>query len=278
MIAKLVFIHNSNHFTNVFGNDSLEDMIEKVSMWRFSLAVSFLTILPVRIKKELQSGDLGRSGSCFSWVGIIIGAFLCLGWILFFRFFPPLLASALVIVLWAVITGGLHLDGLADCGDGLLSPAKPEHRLEIMKDPRLGSFGGISLILFLLLKLFSVDAISQNQSWTTILVPLILAPVVGRWLILLAARQPAARPTGLGAEFKAGLSPQAWILAAIPLGILTLLGGWTAFAAIMSAHLVAFIIFLAARRRLGGLTGDVYGLTIEIGELIVLLIYSIHLA
>jgi adenosylcobinamide-GDP ribazoletransferase len=175
--------------------------------------------------------------------------------------------------MWAGLTGGLHLDGLADCCDGLLAAVPAERRLEILRDPRLGTFGGAGLILFLMLKAAAIMAIPvPTNAWQ--LLPLLLAPVTARWLILLAARQPMARPGGLGAEFALGVKWHTYLFAAIlPLG-LVLLGGPRAFAAALLALLATAGLIGVARTRLGGLTGDVLGLIVEVGELVILLAFA----
>jgi adenosylcobinamide-GDP ribazoletransferase len=180
------------------------------------------------------------------------------------------------VALWAALTGGLHLDGLADCGDGLLAAVAPERRLEIMRDPRLGAFGGLSLVLFVIIKILAVASLPVARPWTALLAvgPLLLAPVVGRWLILLAARQPAARAGGLGQAFAAGLPPRSLLLAAVLPAALALLGGPRAGLAAGLACVVALAILRLARARLGGVTGDVFGLVVELAELTVLLTFA----
>jgi adenosylcobinamide-GDP ribazoletransferase len=102
----------------------------------------------------------------------------------------------------------------------------------------------------------------------------VLAAAIARWLVLLAARQPGARPGGLGAAFSSGLRPAAlWLAGVLPLG-LALLGSLRGLAALAAAHLVAWVIFRIAAARVGGLTGDVFGLTVELSELSVLLVYA----
>lgn len=238
------------------------------------LAFSFLTVIPVQLRDPLQPGDLGRAAAWYPLVGLALGLLLAGARFASVRFLPDPLGAVVIVVLWVGLTGALHLDGLADCCDGLLASVLPERRLEIMRDPRLGTFGGAGLILFLMLKVSAVMALpAPGNSWQP-LFALLLAPVVARWLILLAARQPNARPGGLGAEFALGVSGQVYGLAAIlPLGLLVL-GGPRAFLAAGFAHLAALGVFALARSRLGGLTGDVLGLTVELGELAVLLTYT----
>src|SRR5690606_5310276 len=137
-------------------------------------------------------------------------------------FFPDMLRGVLVVALWAVLTGGLHLDGLADCCDALPAAVSRERRLEILRDPRIGAFGATGPFLFLLLKSSTIAALVSP-------VPaLILAPAWARWLLLLAARQPAARPGGMGAAFAMSLTWRHIWTALIPtVGVL----GWAMFAA-----------------------------------------------
>ena len=240
-------------------------------MYSLKLALGFLTAWPQKTPAP-QPGDLGRSAGWFPAVGLLIGAVLAvvhwgLGWL-----FPPLLTAGLVVALWAALTGGLHLDGLADCGDGLLSAVPTERRLEIMRDPRLGSFGGLSLVLYLLLKVAAVSALPAG-SWAAALA-LCFSPALARWLLLLVARQPSARPGGMGAAFALGLTPAIIVLAALLPLALMVLGGWATLAAAALALLVTLGVIAVARARLGGVTGDVFGLSVELAELAVLLVFA----
>jgi adenosylcobinamide-GDP ribazoletransferase len=234
-----------------------------------ALAFGFLTTLPIRVP-DSQPGDLGRAAGWFPLVGLVVGAILAFVQAGLSHVFSPLLTAALVVASWALLTGGLHLDGLADCGDGLLAAASPERRLEIMRDPRLGTFGGATLMMHLLLKTLAVAALPS-------IVALLLAPAIARWLILIVATQPSARPGGLGAAFAQGLDRSQYVVAAIvPIGLIVL-GGWLGVIAAVLAHLAAFGLIRLARTRLGGVTGDVFGLTVETTELITLLVFAARL-
>jgi adenosylcobinamide-GDP ribazoletransferase len=246
-------------------------------MKRLGQAIGFLTIFPVRQAQPPRAGDLGRAAAWFPLIGALIGALV---WLVKFgldRIFPALVSAGLCVALWAILTGGLHLDGLADCCDGMLNASPPERRLEIMRDPRIGSFGVIGLLLVLMLKTFALAALPAYPQGLAI----VLAAVISRWLILWAGRQPLARSGGLGADFALGLQKRAFILAAIlPVALmllLTLLDGWPVLLAVALAHLSAWGIFRAARTRLCGVTGDVFGLTVEISELVILLVFTSRL-
>ena len=248
------------------------------------LALGFLTVWPARIG-EVQPGDLGRAAAWFPVVGLLLGLVLSAAHWLLLRVFDPLLAGGLLVALWAALTGGLHLDGLGDCGDGLLAAATPERRLEIMRDPRLGAFGVLGLALFLILKVLAAGTLPALVLFSTRLSgwqpaawlqagPLVLATVCGRWLILPMGRQPGARPGGLGADFALGLRLPALLAGTALLAAVALLGGPRAVLAVLAAHGMAWLILQAARRRLGGVTGDILGLTVELSELAVLLVYA----
>jgi len=183
--------------------------------------------------------------------------------------FSPILSALLVLSLWKVLTGGIHLDGLADCLDGL-GGRDLEHRLAIMRDSRIGVFGAVGLILYLLTALFSLAEIPLAFRGRFLL----LAPMVGRLApLLIGPRFRAASPDhGSGAAFLQAMSPwagpvhlvltcalSAWVLGrsgpVVVLGSLVVVSIWS--------------VFLV--RRLAGLTGDVLGSGVEVGELAVLL-------
>ncbi len=240
---------------------------------KFLLALSFLTALPVRTE-DPKPGDLGQAAIWFPVVGLALGALLAAAHYLFSLIFQPLLTAALLVTLWAALTGGLHLDGLADCCDGLFATATPERRLEIMRDPRLGSFGVIGLTLFLVLKVLGISFVTPLAS-----APLwLMTPTLARWLMLIVALQPAARPGGLGANFALGLKPGMFLLAALaPAALAVIFFNLHLLIAVAVAHLLTFGVILVARARLGGMTGDVLGLTVELGELSILLTFAARL-
>lgn len=229
------------------------------------LAVRFLTIVPVPGREAMGAGALGRAAWWFPAVGVALGACLVAADHLLAFAFPPLLGSILLISLWKVLTGGIHLDGLADVLDGLAG-RDAERRVAIMRDSRIGVFGAAGLVLCILISTGAVDALPPGRHPAVLL----LAPAVGRLAPLLVGPlfPPATPGQGAGAAFLEGLSPWAapvsvaglWIVAAALLGPW---GGLLLSFALASALLWA--VFLAAR--LGGLTGDALGSSVEVGEL-----------
>ena len=237
----------------------------------FSLAISFLTILPARTKGQISSGDLGRASVWFPLIGLFMGGVLTGLYFSISLVFPPLLASVLMVAAWIAMTGGLHLDGLADCCDGMFHPSNPERRREIMKDPRLGSFGTIGLILAIFIKIVSVYSLSANTYW--IAIPLALT--TARWLLLWAGKQKMSQSTGMGADFSSGIKLRSIIPAFLVMTVVTILSGWQGALIVLAVHGAAWLIFRMATKQLGGLSGDVFGLIVEITEIIVLLGFCI---
>ena len=141
----------------------------------FWLALGFLTTLPARPVPYVPGG-LGRAAAWFPVIGLLIGLLLLLVQVTAARLLGPPMAAVLAVAAWAVLTGGLHLDGLADCCDGLLVSAPRERRLEIMRDPRVGSFAVSGLVLALLLKTAAVFSLGTGSAAA---LGLILAPVLG---------------------------------------------------------------------------------------------------
>ncbi|MCC6147694.1 MAG: adenosylcobinamide-GDP ribazoletransferase [Anaerolineaceae bacterium] len=243
-------------------------------MQRLLYALSLLTALPVRLQQPPAPGDSGRAAGWYPAAGLLLGGAAAAGGWLFGQIFPPLITAVLTVMLWAALSGGLHLDGLADCCDGLLNTSTPQRRLEIMRDSRLGSFGAVGLVLVLFLKIAALVSLPAGMEGV---LAILLAASAGRWLVLPAGAQPPARPDGMGADFSLGLQPQAFVWGAVLPLILAALSGIRGLAALPAALLAAAGVILLARRRIGGVTGDVFGAVVEVGELATLLVFSIRL-
>jgi adenosylcobinamide-GDP ribazoletransferase len=232
-------------------------------------AFGLLTTLPFGMPGNWIPGDSGRAGSWYPLVGVVIGGLTWLSWRLLVLYFPPLMVGLLTVLVWVVLTGGLHLDGLADCCDGLLASTTPERRLEIMKDPCLGAFGGIGLLLVLLLKAAAVSSFEPPSG-----LGIILATTISRWFILPAALLPLARPGGMGADFASGLRRSAiFITALLPLSI-AFLAGTPGFWAVLTAGFAAAAVLGLAHTRINGVTGDVFGMLVEVTETVILLSFT----
>jgi len=229
------------------------------------LALRFLTVIPVPGRESTGPSALGRAAWWFPVVGLMLGSALAVAALAADALFPPLVAAALLVTGWKVVTGGIHLDGLADSLDGLAG-RDAARRLAIMGDSRIGVFGAAGLVLLCLLAVTALASLSTSVRLRV----LVLAPGIGRVAPLLAGAwlAPATPGHGLGAAFAAGLSRWAGPAHVVAGGALAawLLGIWGAAIAAV-AWSVALLAAGFVARRLGGVTGDVLGAVVEVAEL-----------
>jgi adenosylcobinamide-GDP ribazoletransferase len=234
-------------------------------------ALAFLTVIPVADAQGSPGDRLGRA--YFPAVGALVG--LAAGGV--FAGVSALatgpVAAVAAVATMAVLTGGLHLDGLADAADGLLGGRTPERRLEIMRDSRVGSFGVIALVLLLGGEIAALAGLPPLRA----LVALVVAGTLSRWAMLgVVALLPYARPSGLGSA-AGGPHLRLDLLLGTAIAGLTLFLDWRR--ATLAAALVVLTAAAAAalaRRRIGGATGDVYGATAELCELAALAAFVVH--
>ncbi|RKN72947.1 adenosylcobinamide-GDP ribazoletransferase [Paenibacillus ginsengarvi] len=244
-------------------------------------AFQFLTRIPIPVRLDFSDDLCRRSTVYYPVVGGVIGVLVtAAGWLLA-QVLPAAPASVLALGVWVALSGALHLDGLMDTADGLLSHRSRERMLEIMKDSRVGAMGVIAGVLLLLMK-FSLLATLLPYSGGYLAL-LIVAPVWGRSFIVIAiAGWPYAREgQGLGSLFKAVTrSEAAWatVWAAAVTWIVMWMSGFGWLEAIAySAGLtiltgaIGYVLARGMARKLGGLTGDTYGALVELLECAVLL-------
>jgi adenosylcobinamide-GDP ribazoletransferase len=237
-------------------------------MRNLRIALGLMTTLPIRLPDDWSPGDSGRASVWYPFVGLVIGVSTWFSWKVATFFFPPLVAGVVTLVVWVTLTGGLHLDGLADCCDGLLASTSVERRLEIMKDPHIGAFGVIGLILILLLKATAVASLTSASSFG-----ILLAASLARWCILPAGLLPLARSSGMGTDFMLGFKRSFIALSAvIPLVIAIFLGIRGILSTFAGFGAAALVLWLA-KSRIGGVTGDVFGMVVEVVETVMLLIF-----
>ena len=228
-------------------------------------AFQFLTVLPVKI--ALEKEDFERSPKWFPLVGLTLGALTALAdGALAFLGFSGVLRSILTIGFLAALSGGLHLDGLADSADGFLSARPRERVLEIMRDSRIGTMGVLALVFVLAVKFAALAELDGTLRWKGLL----FAPLAGRSVMLVTmAFIPYARPEGgLASLFLRGNTTRLaiWAGACLLLAALILFGirSGTVTAAFLFA--AAGLLFFWSYRRIGGFTGDTLGAAGEIVE------------
>jgi adenosylcobinamide-GDP ribazoletransferase len=223
-------------------------------------ALAFLTRLPVRA----DAPDLNRAAVFFPLVGLLVGAVAAGVRAVADQALPPLPATLLALAAAAIVTGALHEDGLADVADAVGAHTSHERRLEILKDPRVGTFGALALILVTLLVASGVAALDTEHAARTLIAAHVLArtaiPPVSRLL------QPA-KPGGAGSLLRV-TTPASFATAAVGAALaLAVAGPAPGAAAVAAAALATTLTALLLHRALGGITGDGYGATAKLVEL-----------
>ncbi len=231
------------------------------------IALQFLTRLPVRLPGMPEPEQIGRSLLWYPLVGVLIGALMLGGaWLLDGR--PPLLSAALLLALWVGLSGGLHLDGLADTADAWVGGyGDRERTLTIMKDPRSGPIAVVVLVVVLLLKFAALATLLDAGQ----LLPLLLAPWLARGMLpLLFLTTPYVRPGGLGQAIAEHLPRQELPVWLGGQAVMILLLGWVAWIALAAALVLFGWLRGRFMQRLGGTTGDTAGALVELVEVGVL--------
>ena len=231
-------------------------------------ALRFLTILPIPASWAGDEHQLARSVKFFPLVGLLIGAIAAvIGWLVTQLFAMPV-AAVLIVIALIIVTGGLHLDGLADTADGFLSVSTRQRTLEIMKDSSTGAMGVIAIVCVVLLKVTAVASVASSQMIATVF----LMPVAGRCaMAFVMSILPYARTEGgLGSVFARQRSILNAIWAVIAVVIISrLVLGWAGFAAAGAALLVTILFSAYCYRKIAGYTGDTLGAVNELVEAIV---------
>jgi len=243
-------------------------------MQPFFIAVQFLTRLPVPFKVGYTDKQVAQSVLYYPLVGLLIGGVL-LSMAVLVNSIAPALSAVVVLVLWVLITGGLHLDGLADSTDAWAGGyGDTQKSLEIMKDPAAGPLAVVVLVLLLLAKFSALSYLFENNYLWALLV----APILGRLsIIVLFVTTPYIRQQGLGAEMAEHLdSVQAYAVIAVICGLFIV--AFPVLIAITVLACVCVVLFLLRKmmlKRLGGMTGDTIGASLEIIETVTLFVIAL---
>lgn len=241
----------------------------------FILLLQFATRLPLPLKTNYSPKEIAKGVKYFPLVGLILGGIIYGFYRIAVNFLPPLPLGVILLVISIYLTGGLHLDGLADTADGLGSSRSREDTLAIMKDSRIGAMGVIALVSLLLLK-FSLFASLQSA----ISLPmLLLPPVLGRWgMVWGMAVFPSGRQEGLGKAFAEFTGKWDLLLSMVFTLLIAFLvaGAWGIYLLLLAGG-YACLFHRWITKRLGGITGDTLGAACETGEVFsMLLIFLYH--
>ncbi|MCK8432236.1 adenosylcobinamide-GDP ribazoletransferase [Streptomyces sp. D2-8] len=247
-------------------------------------AFGTLTVIPVRVTR--WDREAARGGMlCAPLAGLAVGAAAAgLGLVLLFLGAGAPLAAVATVAVPAVLTRGLHLDGLADTADGLGSGKPAEDALRIMKQSDIGPFGVITLVLALLAQVAAL-AQAYDASWARGACAAVVSATLARLALTLAARAgvPAARPEGLGAAVAGVVPPRGAVFAAVAVAGLAAAAGAAHGPYGMVRNVLAVVLALAAAeallrhctRRFGGVTGDVFGGLAETAATTALVVLSL---
>lgn len=262
------------------------------------LLFKFMTRLPIPLNPEFDSKELGKSMKFFPVVGIVIGAILYLTYFIGAKFImSSYLLAAIVVTVEVILTGALHLDGLADTFDGIFSYRSKQKMLEIMKDSRLGTNGGIALVLYFALKIFLIAGINDMNLGVigniigvknSVGAVLLVSPVLARINpVFNCTVSPYARSSGSAKEFVDN-TDKTGLLTACAIGLI--------FSTVMGAgilkvlnplhilNITAIVMALGLyfaklmERKIGGITGDTLGAILELSEVMILFGFYISLA
>lgn len=229
----------------------------------FLAAIAFLTRVPMRARlgPDALSGALGW----FPLVGSLVGLAAAGAYAAAYPWMPSLLAATIAVTLGILVTGAFHEDGLADTADALGSGAEGLRAIQVMRDPRLGTYGTLALVVSVGWRVLAVGSLAPGEA----LAGLIAAHALGRLVsVAMMAATPAAVTDGLGSSGVAQVTPGGISLAALfGLSLSIAAFGWWAVPALLLAFIATWALRAPARRRIGGVTGDVLGAAEQLTEM-----------
>lgn len=231
------------------------------------VAFQFLTRLYLPINVEWDTGNLRRSLMWFGLVGAFIGVILAGAMTLFNRFdLIPAVEAIIILIIWIFITGGMHIDGISDMADGFFSMRDKEKTLEIMKDSHVGAFGVITIVFLLLIKfeMLKEFIIIEKNVWLLILPPTIARIAAG----LVLSFYETTKKSGLGYTFHSSDPRIFWAIGFVVTLIISSILNIKSLIFIGIAISVSNLMALWAKKKIGGLNGDIYGAIVETVEII----------
>lgn len=243
-----------------------------------ALAVSWLTVVPMRAPDEVDRHLARRALYWAPVVGAALGLLAAAGLAaLHVVGTPPLLAGLAVVAMLAVLTRGMHLDGLADTADGLGCYGGATRALAVMRDGSAGPFAVVTLVLVLTAQAAALGALAETGR----LLAVVLAVTAGRVAFGWCARKavPPARAEGLGALVASSQPPAVpliWTLSLLAGGLVAVPGrAWQGALAVGLAAAGVAAFSAHTRRRFGGVTGDVLGAASELASTVVLVVCAV---
>lgn len=231
----------------------------------FRQAIVFLTRVPLR-----GSHGVDKAAAWFPLVGALVGVTVAGAYWALFPWVPSLLAAVVVITLGILLTGAFHEDGLADSFDAIGSGETGRAALQMMRDPRLGTYGTVAVVLSIAWRVVALGSLAPAGA----VAGLVMAHSLGRaGAVVLLALSPPARPDGLGSSSASTLPARSvWSAVISGLVVSTLAAGLLVGAALVVVGLSVLVLRRTALRRVGGVTGDIAGACEQVSEMLVLAI------
>ncbi|WP_333793242.1 adenosylcobinamide-GDP ribazoletransferase [Hyphomicrobium sp.] len=239
----------------------------------FFTALAFLTRLPVPRALLGDAQDLASVAPWLPAAGVLVGGLVAAA-VALGSLADPWIGAILGLLAWVLVTGGLHLDGLSDVADGLgAAHGDKERFVAVARDPHLGSFGAMAIGLQIAAKLVLLAALAGTATGGALAGSLVLAAAWARWAALALGRAVPPLTDGLASRLAAGIKTRTVAITGTLLGAVTLYFAPVLIAALPLTALAA----LYWRTRLGGMTGDCHGATIEVMETLLLLLLAVSL-
>ena len=249
----------------------------------FLIGLQFLTRIFVVRQSVWTEKSFGESVKYFPAVGAVLGIFYAaiIGAINFFTAGNlPIFTGAVGFALMIILTGGIHCDGLMDSADGLFSGREREKILQIMKDSRAGSFGVVSMILIAAVEISTLAELSRLSTWL-LCAAIYSTPIIGRLMMVVTIGAfPYARTEGMGKAFAQFTTRQTIIFAAgetilflLPLIFISEIFFLCAAAASLVALIVTIKFARFSTKKIGGVTGDIYGAVATLAEMFALITF-----
>lgn len=230
------------------------------------ISMGFLTPFETSVLPAPDMREIGSAAWAFPVVGLFMGLSLVVCYFILSTFLPDAIAVLLTLTFWVVMTGGLHLDGWTDCWDAFGASAAPERRIEILKDSRLGAFGAIALIVLLGTKAAALTAMTSPYTG------FLIAPILGRSMMIIASMGAMTSGTGMAAGFTAGVQRSScnfcWGFSIV----VGLFFGLTGLLSIACVYAAASWFRRFAESRIGFVNGDVLGAICELSEVTALIV------
>lgn len=248
----------------------------------FILLLKFMTRFPIPLEPEYDSKKLGNSMKFFPFIGIIIGVLLYIIYYYGRIIIPsPYILATILVLAEIIMTGGLHLDGLADTFDGIFSYRSKQKMLEIMKDSRVGTNGALALIIYFFLKVLLLAGLETSFPFHGMGIAVLMTPVIARAnSVLNCSVGKYAKSVGMAKDFVKETTRQGATFAILSSTIFLFLVQGILFPKLNPIHLVniVFVIHVLGiyfaklmDRKIGGITGDTLGAILELSEILFLL-------